>query len=99
MLGHERLELSDELVVSPENEVGVNPELNRCNPDLLEPGDGRLREAVVSEVRERRAPPQRQCISQSLGRLGRQTASKQAPPLVHQALESVEIERRWARPG
>ena len=92
VLGDERLELPDQLVVAPECEVGVDPQLQRGEPDLLEPGDGRLREALVGEVRERRTPPQRQRVAQPLRRVGRQAASEQAPPLVHQPLEAVEIE-------
>ena len=92
VLGDECLELPDQLVLAPEREVGVDPQLQRCQPDLLEPGDGRLREALVGEVRERRAPPQRQRVAQPLRRIGRQAPSEQAPPLVHQPLEAVEIE-------
>jgi DNA-binding SARP family transcriptional activator len=57
VLADECLELSDQLVVAPKCEVGVDPELDGCQPDLFEPGDGRLGEALVGEVRERRAPP------------------------------------------
>ena len=63
VLGDQCLELSDQLVVAPEREVGVDPQLDRCQPDLLEPGDRRLGEALVGEVRERRAPPQRQRLA------------------------------------
>ena len=63
VLGDQCLELSDQLVVAPECEVGVDPELDCCQPDLLEPGDRRLGEALVGEVRERRAPPQRQRLA------------------------------------
>ena len=63
VLGDQCLELPDQLVVAPECEVGVDPELDCCQPDLLEPGDGRLGEALVGEVRERRAPPQRQRVA------------------------------------
>ena len=63
LLGDECLELSDQLVVAPECEVGVDPELDCCQPDLLEPGDRRLGEALVGEVRERRTPPQRQRLA------------------------------------
>ena len=51
MFGYECLDLSDELVLATECEVGVDPELDRRESDLLEPGDGRLREALVGEVR------------------------------------------------
>ncbi len=63
VLGDQRLQLPDQLVMAPECEVGVDPELDCCQPDLLEPGDGRLGEALVGEVRERRAPPQRQRVA------------------------------------
>ena len=63
VLRDERLELSDELGVAPECKVGVDPELHRCQPDLLEPGDRRLGEAFVGELRERRASPERQRVA------------------------------------
>ena len=92
VFGDECLELPGEPVVAPEDEVRVDPELDCCEPDLLESGDGRLGEALVSEVRESRAAPQRQRLTQPLRRVGREAASKHAPPLLHQALEAVEIE-------
>ncbi len=58
MLGDECLELSHQLVVATEREVGVDPQLHRGQPDLLEPGDRRLGETLVDEVRERWTPPQ-----------------------------------------
>ena len=93
VLGDECLELADQLIVAPEREVGVDPKLDRCQPDLVEPGDGRLGEALVGEVSERPAPPERQRVAEPLRRVGCQAASEQAPSLVHQPLEAVEIER------
>ena len=58
MLRDECLELGDELVVAPQREVGVDAELGRREPDLVESGDRRLGEALVPEVRERRSAPQ-----------------------------------------
>ncbi len=78
--------------MTPEREVGVDPELDCSQPDLLEPGDRRLGEALVGEVRERRASPERQRVAEPLRRVGRQAAGEQAPSLVHEALEAVEIE-------
>ena len=40
MLGDECFELCDQPVMAPEREVGVDPELDRRQPDLVEPGDG-----------------------------------------------------------
>ena len=39
VFGYECLDLSDELVLATECEVGVDPELDRRESDLLEPGD------------------------------------------------------------
>ena len=92
MIGDERLELGDELVVPAQGQVGVDPQLEGCEPDLLEPSDGCLREAFVREVHERRASPERQRFPEPLRRVGRQPAPEQAPSLVHQVLEAMEIE-------
>ena len=92
MLGDQRLELTHELVVASELEVGVDSELERRQPDLFEPGDRRLRKALVREVGERGAPPRGQRVAEPLRGVGRQPASQQAPPLVHQALEAVQVE-------
>ena len=63
VLDDQCLELSNQLVVAPERKVGVDPELYCREPDLVEPADGRLGEALVGEVRERRASPQRQRLA------------------------------------
>ena len=39
MLGDERLELADELGVTAEREIGLDPLLERGEPQLLQPGD------------------------------------------------------------
>ena len=93
MLGHQCLELPDQLVVTPEREISVEPELDRYQPDLLEPGDRRLGEALIGEIRQRWTSPEREGVAEPLRRVGRQAASEQAPSLVHEALEAVEIER------
>jgi len=92
VLGDERLELAGQLVVAPECEVGVDPQLNRSQPDFLEPGNRRLGKVLVGEVCERWAPPQRKRVAESLRRVLRQTASEQAPPFLDQALEAAEVE-------
>jgi len=35
VLGHERLELADQLAVVPEREIGLDPVLECCRPELL----------------------------------------------------------------
>ena len=68
MLADERLELGDERCVLTESEVGFDPPFQRHEPQLLEPPDLALRERLVREVVERRAPPQpERLIEQSPG--------------------------------
>ena len=99
VLGDQCLELSDQLVVAPEREVGVDPQLQRCQPDLLEPGDRRLGEALVDEVRERWSSPQSEGVAEPLRRIGRKAASQQASSLRRPAARSGGDRARRARPG
>ena len=92
VLADERLELPGELVVAPEREVGLDAELDRPQPDLLEPARSQAGRTLVGEVRERRASPQRQCVDEPPRRVRRQAAGEQAPPLADQSLEPVQIE-------
>jgi hypothetical protein len=92
VLGHEGLELGHRLAVAPEREVGVEAELERRETDLLEPDDRGLREALVGDVGERRTAPQRQRLAEPRRGLGRHAAGEQAPSLVHEPLEAVEVE-------
>ena len=64
MLGDERLELADELGVTAERQVGVDPLLERRQPQLLQPRDLGLGERLVGEVGERRPAPQRERLAQ-----------------------------------
>ena len=76
VLCDKRLELADQLSILAEREVGLDAQLDRGKPDLLEPGDRRLGEALVRDVRERRPPPQREGLPQPPGGVGR--ASRRA---------------------
>jgi hypothetical protein len=88
----ERLELTHDLGVAAELEVGVDPRLDRGHAQLLEPGDLRLRERLVREVRQRPAAPQRQGVAQVQGRLLRRAAVERPAALREVAFEAVAIE-------
>ena len=88
MLGDDRLELSDELAVAPELEVGVDPRRERAQPQLLEAGDLRLGELLVGEVRERGPAPERERRTKALRAYGRLGASC----LRDQPLEDREVQ-------
>jgi hypothetical protein len=81
VLEDERLELADELGMSPEREIRVDSLLERGEPQLLETSDLDLREGLVREVGERGTPPERQCLAEAV-----RVASLEQP------LEPVEIE-------
>ena len=66
MLGNAGPQLRDELTVAPQREVGLDPELERRETDLLESGDRGLREARVRQVGQGRASPERQRVVQPL---------------------------------
>ena len=67
--GDERLELGDELGMTSEREISLDPLLERDGAQLLEPRDLGLGERLVEEVRERRPAPERECLAQRpLGR-------------------------------
>ena len=52
MLGHKLFELSDQLRVPAEHELGLDPLLERRKTNFLEPVDRHLGEGFVGEVRE-----------------------------------------------
>ena len=78
MLLHERLQLADKLDVPTAREVLIDSLVEECEAKLLQAGDLALGEALVGELRERRAPPERERLVQ--------------PPLFLQAPETFEIE-------
>ena len=57
MLGDEPLELSDDVAVAPELEIGVDALLEGDKSQLLESPDLRLREALERELGEHRPAP------------------------------------------
>ena len=61
--GDECLELGDELRVTSEREIRLDPLLERDGAQLLEPRDLGLGERLVEEVRERRPAPERECLT------------------------------------
>ena len=80
--GDERLELRDHVAVPALAQVVLDRELERRQPQLLEPADLGARERLVGDIIERRAAPQFQ-------RLARRA-------LGDQALEPLCIDRAGA---
>ena len=90
MVGGERIELRHERRVAPELEVGVDPLLERGEPELLEAQPRRDPERLTVELRERRAAPQRECLVEQGRPL---THVPRRARFVAQRGEAVEVER------
>ena len=67
-LAHERLELRDQLGISPVSQLGVDAVLEHRPPELVEPGRLPPEQPLVIRAVEGRSPPERQGTAQHLDR-------------------------------
>ena len=67
VLGDERLEVGDELIVPAEREVGLDALLEGDHPQLLQARDLRGGEILVSEIGQRRPAPERESLTELSG--------------------------------
>ena len=63
----QRLDLAGDLTVAAQGEIGVDPPLERGQPEVLQPGDVRLAEGPEVHPVEDRAPPQSQGLRHPVG--------------------------------
>ena len=71
MVRYERLELPDQLLMSPEFEVGLDPQLKGGGSQFVQSCPVASREFRVGEVGQRCPSPERQTLSQyERGRFG-----------------------------
>ena len=92
MARNERFQLRDDLGLTPECEIGLDPVLERRDVELVEPGDLVLREALVREIRQRRPSPEREGAPQLLGRLPGLAGRERGSSLGQTAFEAVAVE-------
>ena len=78
ILVDQRLELPDQLVVSAAGQLSLVLLLNTDQASLIQPRDLTLREALVREIAQRRATPERQRLAQ--------------PSLLAQAHEPLKVQ-------
>ena len=93
VLAHELLELGHERVVPPAGEVGVQPPLERAEPQLLEAAALVAGERKLAEVGQRRAAPE-------LERRGERRRLVGRPPRLarEQLVDAVEVELARLQP-
>ena len=92
VMGDERFELGDEVLMVAEREVGFDSRLQRGQPELFEPRGLDLRERLVGDVHESRPSRQRECFTKRLPRGLRISRRLLAPTPGDEPLEAVEIE-------
>ena len=95
VLGHQRLELTDEPRMAPRGQLGVHARLEGLEPQLLDAGDLGLRERLIGEVAERRAAPQIQRLTQLARRplgVGHARLADQAFEACHVKLGAVDAQ-------
>jgi hypothetical protein len=95
--GGQLVQLGDQGVARPGRQLGVDAVLGGAETQLLEPGDGRGREARVGGVGERRTSPQREPLAQQLARgqrvLGKPLAAGQRHPLEADRVDRLGLQR------
>ena len=92
LLGHERLELADEIRVSTQREASLDRFLAGDEVQLLEPGDLGLRERRVGEVGECRPAPESERARERLGGIGRVAAGEDSSAVGEQPLEALRVQ-------
>ena len=85
-------EFRHQLPVAAERELGVDPLLEGCQQDLLQPPTGDLGERLVLEIRERRPAPERQRIALGLKGLRRLPGRQGLTRLLRQPFEALQVE-------
>src|SRR3954449_3020400 len=83
-----RLELRDELVGRTAREVRVDARLEGREPEILQPRDLQLGEALVRELGERCAAPERERLAKRSRDAGRRRAARRRD----EALEALQVE-------
>ena len=87
LFADERLELGHELRVTALREVGLDPQLERLEPQLVETG-GRRGDGLAREIGERWAAPERKRLAKQRSYLLGRRASR----LVDEATEAFEVQ-------
>ena len=92
VLGDERLQHADELLVAAELEVGVDAIGERRQANLLESPDLRLGEGLEGEIGEGWSAPERERFEERPDRQPRTPRAQGASALLDQPLESIGVE-------
>jgi hypothetical protein len=98
VLADEPIEFAGDLPVAPERQVGVHALLEGDEAQLVEPRDLLPCKRLVGEVRQRRAPPQRQPLAQPARRAIGLARGECVLADADRSLEAVHVEILGAEP-
>ena len=98
VLGDQLLQLGGQRVVPAQRQVGVDPGLERGQPQLLQPGRLRPGERVVGQVGQHPAAPQAQRRAQRLGGLRVPARLQRGPPGREAVLEPRRVQLLTVHP-
>ena len=93
ILLHPRFELTDQLRVPAELQIGIDAVLDRRGARLLEPGDHRAGEGVVREVDERVAAPQGERVPEHVRRRLGVARVQRGASFCREPVEASRVER------
>jgi hypothetical protein len=92
VLGDQRFELCDQIAMAPEREVGVDPVLERRQPQLLQPRHLGLRERFVADVLVGLAAPQPERLAEARLRRAGLAPRQLGAAACDQELEPLEVQ-------
>ena len=92
MARDQRFQLGDELGVSAEREIGVDPVLEGGDMQLVQAPDLVLGEALVGEIRQGKAAPELERLPEVAGRRLRLARGERRAAVREAALEAVAVE-------
>jgi hypothetical protein len=98
-VGDERLELTDEVSMATEQQVGVDAFLHSDETKLFEPRPLAPRERLRGKLGQRLATPEPERLTEGGGRRCRLMRSKLSLALLEATLETVKVELRGLYPG
>ena len=98
VVGQQRLDLGDDLLVAAGGQVGVDRELRGGQAQLLDPADLRERERLVGDVGQRLAAEQRERLPRRCPVRGRARASATSRSSRRTSTSSRSICSSYARP-
>src|SRR5580765_545816 len=92
MLGDQRLQLADQLQVAAEREIGLDPPLQRRQPEILQASRFRTCKRLVPDVGQRRTTPAPERLTEDAPRPPGSTLREQQAALLEKTLEPLSIE-------